>query len=171
MSTKHAFETANKRAYEKLAFFREVRKRFDGTPIKEVRSKISEIKRPAVQYLFKKHGKRSMVFTSHKVVVVCFSHNNLVCAVKEYGVTTNITTAEYWVRDVIKQSFTLDVKSIALAHHYPFDDISDLTGDGNYVAFINQFSQTLSFLGIALLDHFVIGKENAVSFKENKFLK
>ncbi|AWH89998.1 RadC family protein [Limnobaculum parvum] len=78
-----------------------------------------------------------------------------------------ISEASVYPREIVKESLTFNAAAVILAHNHPSGVAEPSQADR---ALTNKLKEILSLVEIKLLDHFVVGHGELVSFAERGWL-
>ncbi|MAZ39524.1 MAG: hypothetical protein CMF49_05330 [Legionellales bacterium] len=78
-----------------------------------------------------------------------------------------VNHATIYPREIIKKVLLYNASAIIFAHNHPSGEVKPSYFDKSIT---QQLKNTLNNINVSVLDHFIIGNQNAFSFKENKLL-
>ena len=107
------------------------------------------------------HG--AMGFLEHEEVRVLLlnSHHRLIRELK-HGDSKSVNTAAIYVRDIVRQALTYNAVSVILVHNHPTGDAKPSSSD---LVTTQKLRDGLKSVGIRMLDHIIIGRDEYYSFK------
>lgn len=99
------------------------------------------------------------------MVIFLNNQNQIICHEEMFKGTVN--KVEVHPREIIRFAIRINATSIILAHNHPSGNSEPSIADRRVTERINE---ACVLLGIKLLDHFVVGHKNCVSFAERGWL-
>ncbi|MEX6253837.1 RadC family protein [Providencia huaxiensis] len=102
-----------------------------------------------------------------EVFIVLFlnNQNQIICHEEMFKVTLN--RVEVHPREIIRFAIKMNASAIILAHNHPSGNPEPSMADKQVT---EQIQQACSLMGVKLLDHFVVGHKQCVSFVERGWL-
>ncbi len=93
------------------------------------------------------------------------NHNQLICFEELFHGTLN--EANVYPREVVKRALAHNAAKVIFAHNHPSGNATPSHADQEIT---QQLKKTLALIDVKVVDHFVIGRNETVSFAERGFL-
>lgn len=110
---------------------------------------------------------KDMMYAEQEILrLICLDTKNNVLASKDVfkgGINSSIVDIKIILRDAIR----LTSSSIIIVHNHPSGDPSPSTED---ISITTRLKEACAIMGISLLDHIIVGKNQYHSFKEKSIL-
>lgn len=106
-------------------------------------------------------GEVNKVFNLNKkaeeyIILLCLDNHNYINGIFEIS-HGGISSADYSISNILKRALLVNSKKIIVCHNHPSGDLEPSKNDYN---FTDRLYNASNLIGIELLDHIIIGRNN-----------